>query len=218
MNQILRIFLIDDHPMVRKGLAYFLSSQDDFEVVGEAGDGVEALQKIADLHPDVIIVDLVLPGMDGLSLIPLLKRRNSAGELLVVSSFVDEAKVLNAIQIGASGYIMKDAQPKELARAVRSAARGELYLDPKAAHFLSQGLQGDFESVIGMEELTEREIDVLLLVTRGLSNKDIASDLSISPKTVKAHVSSILAKLHVDSRLQAALFALRHGMVTLDEI
>lgn len=218
MNQILRIFLIDDHPMVRKGLAYFLSSQDDFEVVGEAGDGVEALQKIADLHPDVIIVDLVLPGMDGLSLIPLLKRRRPASELLVVSSFVDEAKVLNAIQIGASGYIMKDAQPKELARAVRSAARGELYLDPKAAHFLSLGLRGDFESVVGLEELTEREIDVLLLVTRGLSNKDIASDLSISPKTVKAHVSSILAKLNVESRLQAALFALRHGMVTLDEI
>lgn len=218
MTDLLKIFLIDDHPMVRKGLSFFLSSQGDLEVVGEAESGPEGLEQIGEVRPDVAVVDLVMPGMDGLEVISQLKGRYPILEILVVSSFVDEEKVLNAIQLGASGYIMKDANPKELARAVRSAARGELYLDPKAAHFLSRGLQEEDSGGDSLEQLTDRENEVLGLVTRGLSNKDIAADLNISLKTVKAHVSSILAKLGVSSRLQAALIALRQGLVTLDEI
>lgn len=218
MKRDLTVYLIDDHPMVRQGLSFFLSSQGDLEVVGEAESGEKALLEISTLKPDVAVVDLVLPEMDGLELIAELRNRVPLVEILVVSSFVDEEKVLNAIQLGASGYIMKDANPKDLARAVRSAARGEMYLDPKAAHFLSQGLRSDELGGIDLDQLTERETEVLKLVTRGLSNKDIAADLQISLKTVKAHVSSILTKLDVSSRLQAALAALRIGLVELDEI
>ena len=214
----MNVLLVDDHAMVRQGLVYFLNSQGNFRVVGEAENGEEAIRQIEEQQPDVVIMDLVMPEMSGLTAIQIIKSKFPGVEILVVSSFVDEQKVLNAIQMGASGYIMKDANPKELARAVRSASRGEMYLDPKATHFLSQGLRSEDAQTLPGAELTERELEVLQLITRGLSNKDIAQDLHISLKTVKSHVSSILSKLGLSSRLQAALFALRHGLVTMDEI
>lgn len=214
----IRILLVDDHEMVRQGLQVFLASQPDFAVVGEAATGEEAIRLANTLNPDVILMDIIMPEMDGLSAIRVIKSNLSEVEIIALTSFIDNQKVLTAIQNGAAGYMMKDASPNELARAIRAAARGEVYLHPEAARRLATGLRVQATEDPSPEVLTPRELDVLQLVARGLSNQDIASDLSISLQTVKAHMSSILDKLNLNSRVQAALYALRHNVIPLDEI
>lgn len=216
----IRVLLVDDHQMVRQGLLYFLSAQDGIEVVGQAEDGRQALALVEETQPDVVLMDLSMPGMDGLEALGHIKANHTDVEVLVLTSFLDDEKVIAAVEQGASGYLMKDIKPGELARAIRAAARGEVYLHPEAARRLAQGLHPD---VSGREEppatvLTERETEVLQLIARGLSNQDIANDLTITLKTVKTHVSNILHKLGLESRVQAALYALRHNLIPFDEI
>ncbi|MFP3854093.1 MAG: response regulator [Anaerolineales bacterium] len=214
----IRILLVDDHQMVRQGLVFFLTSQNDLSVVGEAENGLQALEMAKELQPDVVLMDLMMPEMDGLQAIRAIKSRFPEMEVVALTSFIDDQKVVSAIQNGAAGYLMKDASPKELAQAVRSAARGEVYLHPEAARRLAREVRTEQENDVDPDSLTERELDVLRHIARGLSNQDIADTLKISIKTVKAHVSHILSKLQLDSRVQAALYALRHNIVPMDEI
>jgi len=216
----IRVLLVDDHQMVRQGLLYFLSAQEGIEVVGQAENGLQAVTMVEETRPDVVLMDLAMPEMDGLEALRRIKADHADIEVLVLTSFVDDEKVLAAIEHGASGYLMKDIKPGELARAIRAAARGEVYLHPEAARHLAQA---QYPGASDREEpspaiLTEREREVLELVARGLSNQDIADTLTITLKTVKTHVSNILHKLGLESRVQAALYALRHNLVPFDEI
>lgn len=216
----IRVLLADDHQMVRQGLKFFLSTQPGFAVVGEANNGLEAVSLVDELTPDVVLMDLVMPELDGLAATQVIKSRHDDIEVLVLTSYVDDEKVVGAIRMGAAGYLMKDVSPVELARAIHAVARGEVYLHQEAARHLAEGLRpaagGPAEP--GPDTLTEREIEILRYIARGLNNQDIAEDLVISPKTVKAHVSHILQKLGLESRVQAALYALRHNVVPLDEV
>ena len=212
----IRVLLIDDHEMVRKGLIYFLESQEGFTVVGEADDGIEGVRLTSELLPDVVLVDLLMPGMDGLETIKLIKLKHPEIELIAVTSFIDDQKVHTALKNGASGYMMKDSNPAELARAIRAAVRGEVYLHPEATRRLAFGLRQDSEDAISPEVLTERELDVMRLIARGLSNQNIADDLFISLKTVKGHVSNILRKLNLQSRVQIALYALNNKIIPFE--
>jgi two-component system, NarL family, response regulator LiaR len=216
----IRVLLADDHQMVRQGLIFFLSTQPGIDVVGEAGTGEEALKLVEMLRPDVVLMDIVLPKMSGIEAIRIIHAEYPATEVIMLTSFIDDDKVRDAIQAGAVGYLMKDVDPSALAAAIYATRRGELYLHPEAARRLAEILRPNPDD--GQEPspdvLTEREGEVLKLVAHGLSNQSIASQLSITLKTVKAHVSSILLKLELDSRVQAALYALRHSIVQLDEL
>lgn len=216
----IRVLLVDDHQMVRQGLHYFLSTQPGFDVVGEADDGAMAIPLVARLQPDVILMDLVMPEVDGLEATCQILAQHNDVQILVLTSYIDDQRVVSAINCGASGYLIKDVNPQELARAIRAVARGEVYLQGEAATHLANAMRPDSgEAQEPLPEvLTEREVEVLTLVARGLSNRDIAGALSISLKTVKGHVSSILQKLELESRVQAALYALRHEIVQLEEV
>ncbi|MCB2160458.1 response regulator transcription factor [bacterium] len=214
----IRVLIIDDHEMVRKGLIYFLASQPNFEVVGEAGSAIEGIDLVDQLKPDIVLIDLVMPNMSGLETIKIIKTKHSNIELLAITSYIDDQKVHAALRNGASGYMMKDSSPLELARAIRIAAKGEVYLHPEAARRLASSLRTTGESDPLPDVLSDREIEVVKLIARGLSNQDIADDLNISVKTVKSHVSSILSKLMLESRVQIALYALRHYIVQLEDI
>ena len=216
--EVIRVLLVDDHQMVRQGLRFFLSTQAGFEIVGEARNGEEAVALAAEQRPDVVLMDLMLPEMDGLEATCTIRSHYEEVEVLVLTSYISDEKVVSAIKCGASGYLMKDVNPQELARAIRAAARGEVYLHTEAARHLADAMRPDSEAAgePAPEVLTEREVEVLALIARGLSNQDIATQLTIAPKTVKGHVSSILQKLALDSRVQAALYALRHQIVELE--
>jgi NarL family two-component system response regulator LiaR len=202
---VIRVLIADDHAVVRQGLRTFLGLQEDIEVVGEAADGKEALTAAERLAPDVVLVDLVMPGGDGIEAIRRLRERVPAARAIVLSSFVDDDKLLPAVRAGAAGYLLKDVQPQELVAAIRTVHGGGALLHPSVAARLMEELAGD--------PLTPREREVLGLIGRGMSNKRIARELGIAEKTVKAHVSSVLAKLGVADRTQAALYAARHGLV-----
>ena len=203
-----RVLIVDDHPVVREGLRTFLELQPDLEFVGEAADGVEALDKVGQLLPDVVLMDLVMPRMDGITTIRQIKALSPSTRILVLTSFSEDDKVFPAVKAGAHGYLMKDIRPAELAEAIRSVHSGEPSLHPEIAkklmHQLAEGEEGETR-----EELTLRETEVLRLIAGGHSNKEIASALYISEKTVKTHVSNILQKLHLADRTQAALYAVR---------
>jgi two-component system, NarL family, response regulator LiaR len=211
------VMLVDDHNVVRQGLKLFLATQPDIEVVGEADNGQTAVQLVAQHQPDVVLMDLLMPQLDGISATQQIKSRYPDVEVIALTSFVEDQQVAAVIKAGAIGYLLKDVQPAELATAIRAAQRGEVHLHPQAARRLMQAI-GPKDQPAVAEPLTEREIEVLRALARGESNKQIADTLIVSEKTVKAHVSNILGKLGLQSRTQAVLYALRHGMVSLDDI
>ena len=241
MRDRIRILLADDHAMVRRGMRDFLALHDDLEVVGEAQDGAEALAAVEVLRPDVVVMDLLMPVMDGIAATAEIKARYPEVEVVALTSFVDEDRVTAAIEAGASGFLLKDAEADDLAAAIRAAVAGEVHLDPAVAGIVARGLRdrsgarsgpargtgatetpgsteggtsrGRGSARASLATLTARERDVLSGVARGLSNKAIADELGIAERTARTHVSNILAKLGLASRTQAALFAVQHGLV-----
>ena len=208
MAEAIRVLVVDDHAVVREGLRSFLDLQDRIAVVGEAGDGAEAVEAAERLRPDVVLMDLVMPRLDGVSAMRQVRERVPAARVIVLTSFLDDDRLLPAIRAGAAGYLLKNAQPQELARAIRTAHAGEALIDPAVAARLVDALAAG-ERSDRYEELTPREREVLELIGRGFSNKRIALELGAAEKTVKNHVSNVLAKLGVADRTQAALYASR---------
>src|SRR5438034_6512209 len=210
MAEPIRVLVVDDHAVVREGLRVFLEQQEGIEVAGEATDGEEAIEAAARLLPDVVLMDLVMPRLDGVAAMRALRERVPDARVIVLTSFIDDDKLLPALRAGAAGYLLKNAQPQELARAVRAAHAGEALLDPVVAARLVEALSGDEEP---LDRLTPREREVLELIGRGFANKLIARELGVSEKTVKTHVGHVLAKLGVSDRTQAAVIAVRAGLV-----
>jgi DNA-binding NarL/FixJ family response regulator len=208
----IRIVLADDHSVVRQGLKMFLSLDPDLEVIGEAQNGKEALELAKELKPDVVLMDLLMPVMDGITAIGEIRSVLPDTEVIALTSVLEDASVVGAVKAGAIGYLLKDTQSDELCRAIKAAAAGQVQLSPQAAARLMREVRAP-ESP---ETLTERETDVLRLLTKGLANKEIARELSIGEKTVKTHVSNVLLKLNVRSRTQAALYAAQIGLAPID--
>jgi len=217
MAGAIRILIADDHAIVREGLRGLIGSEDGMELVGEAADGAEAVEKARALQPDVILLDLVMPRMSGLEAIAGLRRDESAARILVLTSFAEDDKVLAAIKAGALGYLLKDSSPEELLDAIRQVYRGEASLHPSIARKLMQELRQPPQLPLAEQPLTEREVEVLRLVARGLSNQEIGEALVVSERTVRNHVSNILEKLHLANRTQAALYALKEGLASLSD-
>jgi two-component system, NarL family, response regulator LiaR len=211
---LIRVLLVDDHAVVREGLRAFLELQDGIEVVGEAGDGEEAVTEASRLEPDVILMDLVMPKLDGVGAMRRLREVVPSARVVVLTSFLEDQRLLPAIQAGAAGYLLKNTEPAELARALRAAHKGEAIIDPTvAARLVSALADGSRTGRDERDQLTRREREVLELIVRGRSNKRIALELGIAEKTVKTHVGHVLAKLGVTDRTQAALLAVREGLV-----
>jgi DNA-binding NarL/FixJ family response regulator len=210
----IRILIADDHSVVRQGLRMFLGLDPELEVIGEARDGAEALLRAHELHPDVVLIDLLMPVMDGIAAIGAIRRELPDVEVIALTSVLDDSSVVSAVRAGAIGYLLKDTEADELRRAIKAAAAGQVQLSPKAAARLMREVRAPDSP----EALTEREIDVLRLLAQGPANKQIAGNLRIGEKTVKTHVSNILAKLGVPSRTQAALYAVRIGLVSADQL
>jgi two-component system, NarL family, response regulator LiaR len=209
-----RVLITDDHSVVRQGLRMFLSLDPDIEVVGEAQNGKEALAMARVLRPDVVLMDLLMPVMNGIEATGAIRSELPEVEVMALTSVLGDASVTGAIKAGAIGYLLKDAEAEELHRAIKGAAEGKVQLAPEAAARLMREVRAPENP----EELTERETEILELLARGEANKQIASSLYLSEKTVKAHVSSILMKLGVQSRTQAALHAVRTGLVSVDDL
>jgi NarL family two-component system response regulator LiaR len=207
-DQPIRVLIVDDHAVVREGLRTFLQLQDGLEVVGEAGDGDEALPLAEEVTPDVILMDLVMPKLDGVGAMRELRQRVPGARVIVLTSFLDDDRLMPAIRAGAAGYLLKNVQPQELARAIRLADAGETLIDPAVAARLVEAV-ADGNPAEPEQPLTPREREVLDLIARGFSNKRIALELGVAEKTVKTHVSHVLAKLGVSDRTQAALYAAR---------
>lgn len=209
-----RVLLVDDHAVVRQGLRLFLGLDPLIDVIGEAANGEEALAQVAALQPDVVIMDLMMPVMDGITATRALKRAHPDTEVIALTSTLEEHKVNGAIEAGAISYMLKDASSDTLADAIHAAARGEVRLHPEAARRLVR----DFRGGEMRESLTPKETIVLQLIAHGYSNRDIAADQNVSEATVKTHVSRLLGKLGLDSRTQAALYALKNGVASLDGV
>jgi NarL family two-component system response regulator LiaR len=207
-----RIVIADDHPVVRQGLRAFLETQPEVEILGEASDGEEAVRQVERLLPDVVLMDVVMPKLDGIEAIRRIRAISPSTQAIVLTSFADDDKIVAAVRAGAAGYLLKDARPQELTGAIRAVARGEALLAPSVAARLMRELSRPNEDSAA-SILTSRELDVLRLIASGRSNKEIAIDLVLSEKTVKTHVSNILAKLHLADRTQAALYAVRQHLV-----
>lgn len=212
----IRVLLVDDHAVVRRGLRGFLELQDDIEVVGEADDGVRAIAEALRLGPDVVLMDLVMPELDGIGAIAGIKKARPDIEIVAVTSFIEEDKVTAALEAGASGYLLKDAEADEVVAAIREAHAGEVHLDPAVTRLLAERMRTRRNQPEPIEPLTERELEVLGLLGKGRSNKEIAYELSITERTARTHVSNILGKLGLASRTQAALYAVEHRLVPAD--
>jgi NarL family two-component system response regulator LiaR len=214
----IRVVIAEDHDIVRKGIRMLLSMAPGIEVVGEADDGREAVHQVMDLRPDVTLMDLVMPKMDGIEAIQRIMAQLPEARILVLTSFSTDDKVFPAIKAGALGYLLKDTDPKELVKAIRQVHEGESSLHPAIARKLLQELAPPpAQQRAPVDPLTEREVEVLRQVAQGKSNKQIANDLMISEGTVRTHVSNILSKLHLASRTQATLYALREGLASLND-
>ncbi|MFG2559729.1 response regulator [Streptomyces sp. NPDC048496] len=210
-DKIIRVLLVDDHQVVRRGLRTFLEIQDDIEVVGEAADGAEGVARSEELRPDVVLMDIKMPGTDGIEALRKLRGLDNPAKVLIVTSFTEQRTVVPALRAGASGYVYKDVDPEALAGAIRSVHAGHVLLQPEVAGALLAQEDGGAGSGRG-STLTEREREVLGLIADGRSNREIARALVLSEKTVKTHVSNILMKLDLADRTQAALWAVRHGV------
>jgi NarL family two-component system response regulator LiaR len=215
MSDFIRIFIADDHPIVRRGIRDLLDTEPDLQVIGEATNGRDAVSEVEKLQPDIVLMDLVMPVMDGIEAIRQIHERLPEVRTLVLTSFATDDKVFPAIKAGALGYLIKDTAPEDLVRAIRQVHRGEVTLHPTIAQKLLKEISSPAEQPPTPEPLTEREAEVLKLIARGLNNQEIAEELVISVATVYTHVSNILAKLHLASRTQAALYALRKGYASL---
>jgi NarL family two-component system response regulator LiaR len=211
----IRVLIVDDHAVVRRGLRAFLEVQTDIEVVGEANDGVAAVRLADSLRPDVLLMDVVMPGVDGIEAIRRIRVEGVPVKIIVLTSFADDQKVFAAVQAGADGYLLKDVRPDELSEAIRTVMRDEALLNPRVAATLMQEF-AHRATTPARDALTQREMEVLRLLARGRSNKEIALQLGVAEKTVKTHVSSILSKLQLADRTQAALYAVRERLVEID--
>lgn len=227
MDEIIRILIVDDHPIVRIGLRALIDSESDMEVVGEAANGIEAVAKASFLRPQIILLDIVMPRMDGITAIKEILQEYPEARILVFTSYSEDKKVFSALRAGALGYLLKDSDPKELIQAIREVSRGGSPLHPVVARKLINELNKSSESHRSSdsnkfsgspedkEDLTDREMEILKLIARGLTNMEIADLLVISERTVRVHVGNILNKLQVSNRTQAALYALRKRLVDL---
>jgi NarL family two-component system response regulator LiaR len=217
MTEVIRVLIADDHAIVRNGIAALLATEKDIEVIGEAPTGKEAVYAAQALQPDVILMDLVMPEMDGIQAIQQIRTKDPAARILVMTSFATDEMVFPAIKSGALGYLLKDSSPEELVTAIHQVYRGEPSLHPQIARRVLQEISQPPTQIRTEEPLTEREVEVLRLIARGMSNQEIAEQLVISETTVRTHVSRILGKLHLASRTQAALYALKEGLAELDD-
>ncbi|WP_406860081.1 response regulator transcription factor [Streptomyces sp. HUAS MG47] len=213
-DRTIRVLLVDDHQVVRRGLRTFLEVQDDIEVVGEAADGAEGVARAEELKPDVVLMDVKMPGMDGIEALRRLRDLANPAKVLIVTSFTEQRTVVPALRAGASGYVYKDIDPDALAGAIRSVHAGHVLLQPEVAGALLSQEESAHGGTGRGSTLTEREREVLGLIADGRSNREIARALVLSEKTVKTHVSNILMKLDLADRTQAALWAVRHGLTT----
>lgn len=211
---MIRVLIVDDHSVVRQGLQMFLTLDEELEVVGEAHNGAEALDMARKHTPDVVLMDLLMPVMDGVAATEAIRREMPEVEVIALTSVLEDSAITEALAAGATGYLLKDTEADKLSQAIKAAAQGQVQLSPQVAQRLLTELKAPEQT----DDLTPREIEVLQVLTHGHSNQEIAEKLYITEKTVKTHVSNILSKLNVSSRLQAALYALRTGMVTLDEL
>jgi NarL family two-component system response regulator LiaR len=216
MSQAIRVLIVDDHTIVRKGIRALLTEIAGIEVVGEAADGQEAVAQANRLHPDVILMDLAMPKMDGIEATRQIKSSQPESRILVMTSFATDDKVFPAIKAGALGYLLKESAPEDLVEAIHQIHRGESSLHPIIARKVLEEITHPSGGPPTPDPLTKREAEVLLLVAQGLSNQEIARKLYITDATVRSHVSNIMSKLHLASRIQAALYALREGLVSLD--
>jgi two-component system, NarL family, response regulator LiaR len=213
----IRVLVVDDHAIIRKGMRAVLEIVPDIEMIGEAENGIQAVRLDQELHPDVILMDLMMPEMDGIACIRQIKNQRSTARILVLTNFAGEEMIFPAIKAGAVGYHLKDSSPETLVEAIRQVSQGVASLHPSIAKKLLDELQHGDRQPLADEALTQREVEVLRLIAQGHENKDIAEKLIISEATVRTHVSNILGKLHLASRTQAALYALREGLATLQE-
>jgi NarL family two-component system response regulator LiaR len=216
LNSI-RIFIAEDHAIVRKGVRTLLSLEKDLDVIGEAANGREAVELVKTLRPDVVLMDLVMPEMDGIQAIQQIKANQPDAKVLVLTSFATDEKIFPAIKAGALGYLLKDSDPAELAKAIRQVNAGEYSLHPLIARKVLQELNLSPKHPPKDQQLTEREVEVLRMVAQGKSNRQIAGELVLSLGTVRAHLTNILSKLHLASRTQATLYALREGLASLED-
>lgn len=217
MSEKIRVLIAEDHPIVRRGIKDLLETEPDILLVGEAVNGQQAVQAVAELQPDVVLMDLVMPVMDGIEATRQIRKDSPGIRILVLTSFATDDKVFPAIKAGALGYLIKDTAPEDLIRAIRQVQRGEVSLHPTIAQKLLKEITSPASAPVEAEPLTTREVEVLQSIARGLNNQEIAAELVLSAATVYTHVSNILAKLHLASRTQAALYAVREGYASLHD-
>lgn len=217
MSELIRVMVVDDHPVVRRGIKSLLGEEEDIQVVGEAVNGRDALEKVESLQPDVILMDLVMPEMTGIEAIEKITASHPDAKILVMTSFAADDKVFPSIKAGALGYLLKDSDPEDLIRMIRQVFRGELSIHPTIARKVIQELNRPPKEPLTPSPITEREVEILQLLAQGIENKEIARRLVVRNATVRTHVSNILRKLQLANRVQATLYALRAGITSLED-
>lgn len=218
MPEIIKVVLVDDHSMIRIGLKAYFDTIPDIEVVGEAGSGEEALRVVEETRPDVILMDLIMTGMDGVEATQQVKRICPTCKVIILTSYHEDSHIFPAIRAGALSYVLKDIDPDDLAKAIRAAYAGDAMINPQVAARMVKEIQGsNQEDVNPFVELTDRELDVLRMIAVGKNNQDIAADLVVSESTVKTHITNLLSKLHLKDRTQAAAYAWQNGIVRRDQ-
>lgn len=217
MSEKIRVMIVDDHPVVRRGIQSLLGEEEDIQVVGEAVNGKDALQKVESLKPDVILMDLVMPEMNGIEAIEKITASHPDARILVMTSFAADDKVFPSIKAGALGYLLKDSDPEDLIRMIRQVFHGELSIHPMIARKVIQELNRPAIQPLTPSPITEREVEILQLMAQGMENKEIAAKLVVRDATVRTHVSNILRKLQLANRVQATLYALRTGLTSLED-